>query len=407
MTTPKEGHQLLLIDPSLDDSSSDSEVLITENADALTTTNSNHQLLLIDPSLDDSSSDSDVFEDAKADYQSRQKDDPADDLQSSDDFIDFKCDEEFRRDIGLDSIKEKLRLLESDITKTEYSIVIAGEICSGKSTIINLILGETVLPTGITAHTQRVCRVKYFERCMISTRNSQDEELENMSFETLNEMTKKLKTLATINDEEISYVDIYIPVPFLQGNVMIVETNGSGYHESSEKADKTIACFQNAVAFVFVLNVANACGIHDDKHLQTISKVRESIDGMKSFSTDVIFLLNKWDVISHQDAALQEEFNEDSKEYLHKMFEAVNDSYILKFSAAKVKRGKKKYISDFEMFQESLKDVITRNKNKWAKAQLSAFTRLVLVANSWQRCLNIFIICMACKTSRVENAVQL
>ncbi|XP_065941978.1 uncharacterized protein [Magallana gigas] len=125
MTTPKKGHQLLLIDPSLDDSSSDSEVLITENADALTSTNSNHQILLIDPSLDDSSIDSDDFEDAKADYQSRQKDDPADDLQSSDNFIDFKCDEEFRRDIGLDSIKEKLRLLESDITKTEYSIVIA------------------------------------------------------------------------------------------------------------------------------------------------------------------------------------------------------------------------------------------------------------------------------------------
>lgn len=46
---------------------------------------------------------------------------------------------------------------------------------------------------------------------------------------------------------------------------MIVETNGSGFHESSEKADKTIAYFQNAVAFVFVLNVANACGIHDEK----------------------------------------------------------------------------------------------------------------------------------------------
>lgn len=66
MTKPKKGHQLLLIDPSLDDSSSDSEVLITENADALTSTNSNHQILLIDPSLDDSSSDSDDFEDAKA-----------------------------------------------------------------------------------------------------------------------------------------------------------------------------------------------------------------------------------------------------------------------------------------------------------------------------------------------------
>lgn len=41
---------------------------------------------------------------------------------------DFECNEEFRRDIDLDSIKEKLRLLESDIMKIEYFIVIVGKI---------------------------------------------------------------------------------------------------------------------------------------------------------------------------------------------------------------------------------------------------------------------------------------
>lgn len=46
---------------------------------------------------------------------------------------------------------------------------------------------------------------------------------------------------------------------------MIVETNGFGDHKSTEKADKTMAYLQNAVAFVSVLDVANACGIHDDK----------------------------------------------------------------------------------------------------------------------------------------------
>lgn len=46
---------------------------------------------------------------------------------------------------------------------------------------------------------------------------------------------------------------------------MIVETNGFGDHKSTEEADKTMAYLQNAVAFVSVLDVANACGIHDDK----------------------------------------------------------------------------------------------------------------------------------------------
>lgn len=91
-----------------------------------------------------------------------------------------------------------------------------GETSAGKSTIINLILGEDILPTGIKASTSRVCRVKYSERCMISTRNSNDEELENMSFENLQEMAENLKGLAKTNDEEIGYVNIHMPAPLLQ-----------------------------------------------------------------------------------------------------------------------------------------------------------------------------------------------
>lgn len=90
-----------------------------------------------------------------------------------------------------------------------------GETSSGKSSIINLILGEKILPSGITASTSRVCRVKYYKRCMISTRDNKDEELENMSFENSKEMAEKLKTVAITNDTKISYIDIYMPVPLL------------------------------------------------------------------------------------------------------------------------------------------------------------------------------------------------
>lgn len=133
----------------------------------------------------------------------------------------FVVKDEFKTHIekdafDMDKIEEKLKLRENDVMKTECPIVIAGETSSGKSSIINLILGEKILPTGITASTSRVCRVKYCERCMISTRDINDEEIENMSFENSKEMAKKLKTLANTNDTKISYVDIYMPVPLLQ-----------------------------------------------------------------------------------------------------------------------------------------------------------------------------------------------
>lgn len=92
----------------------------------------------------------------------------------------------------------------------------SGEASAGKSSLINLLLCEQILPTAITASTSRVCRIKYCERCVVSTKDCMEKELENMSFKNIEEMTDKLKSLAETDIAEICYVDIYIPVPFLQ-----------------------------------------------------------------------------------------------------------------------------------------------------------------------------------------------
>lgn len=82
--------------------------------------------------------------------------------------------------------------------------------------MINLILGEKILPTGIGACTSRVCRVKYCEHYMVSTKDCENKELDTMSFQDSKEMAEQLKFLAKTDDKNISYVDIYMPVSLLQ-----------------------------------------------------------------------------------------------------------------------------------------------------------------------------------------------
>lgn len=94
---------------------------------------------------------------------------------------------------------------------------LSGETSSGKSSIINLILGEKILPTGIGASTSRVCRVKHSYCYKVSNKDRRGEiSGKKMSFENSKEMAKKLQDLARTADEEISYIDIYMPVPMLQ-----------------------------------------------------------------------------------------------------------------------------------------------------------------------------------------------
>lgn len=61
-----------------------------------------------------------------------------------------------------------------------------------------------------------MCRIKYSERWGISTCDTENKILESTPFRNIEEMTKKLESLAVTEIEEISYVDIYIPVPLLQ-----------------------------------------------------------------------------------------------------------------------------------------------------------------------------------------------
>lgn len=98
-----------------------------------------------------------------------------------------------------------------------FFFLISGETSSGKSSIINLILGENILPTGIRASTSRVCRVKHSDCYEVSTKDRNGEILEEkQSFKNAKEMAEKLQDLAGTADEEIGYVDIYMPVLMLQ-----------------------------------------------------------------------------------------------------------------------------------------------------------------------------------------------
>lgn len=55
---------------------------------------------------------------------------------------------------------------------------------------------------------------------MISTRDLKGLELERMLFGNIKEMAEKLKVIAQTDVEEISYVDIYLPVSLLQVNIL-------------------------------------------------------------------------------------------------------------------------------------------------------------------------------------------
>lgn len=92
-----------------------------------------------------------------------------------------------------------------------------GETSSGKSSIINGILGEKILPTGITATTTRVCRIKYAKELLVSARDQNDKkDIKRISVKSTKQMADEVKNMASTDNSKISFVDIFMPVRFQQ-----------------------------------------------------------------------------------------------------------------------------------------------------------------------------------------------
>lgn len=51
----------------------------------------------------------------------------------------------------------------------------------------------------------------------------------------------------------------------IQGNVMIIDTPGFGDSQQKYVTEKMMSYLPNALAFVFVVNVAHAGGLQDDR----------------------------------------------------------------------------------------------------------------------------------------------
>lgn len=177
-------------------------------------------------------------------------------------------------------------------------LLVVAPMSSGKSTVINAILGMNILPSSnfaCTAHKYKITINDKNEQVEVSVRvrNGKMEKVTDVNGETL----KK------INEDEISK-EINIEAPSYgrlaqTRKIVLIDTPGANYSgNSSHRAvtDSIISEFSgNAV--LYILN-ASQIGTEDDEKI--LKKIKGLLD--KNKDMEIIFALNKADVINRDKA---------------------------------------------------------------------------------------------------------
>jgi len=194
------------------------------------------------------------------------------------------------RDVTSKSLGETRTKLEEEA----FNLVVLGQFKRGKSTFINALLGENILPTAIVPLTSVVTILRYGPKLKVEVEYMNDR-VEQVDLTGLPAFITERENPQ--NKKGVKEVTVFYPSQYLKGGVRIIDTPGAGsiYSHNTEAA---YAYLPYVDAGIFVVSVDPP--LSKSEH-QFLKDVREFVD-------KVFFVLNKVDQVSDSDQKESLEF---------------------------------------------------------------------------------------------------
>ncbi|XP_022805450.1 uncharacterized protein LOC111342617 [Stylophora pistillata] len=215
------------------------------------------------------------------------------------------------------NIDELIRKHQTDLKRNDYVLLVAGETGSGKSSLINLVLGEELLPYSVLSTTSTICELRYGEkRKIVAHFKDKDSKTGHETFEHFLEQPteasgesylQQLSPFVQVKDGDrekgsvYKKIELYWPHQLLQNGIVIVDSPGIG--ESEIMDEEVVKYLPEAFAFVYVINSENAGGVQKDRLEKLLEEVRKvTLNERGEFSSKcALFVCNKWDQIPQRE----------------------------------------------------------------------------------------------------------
>ncbi|MGC9966185.1 MAG: dynamin family protein [Syntrophobacteraceae bacterium] len=193
-----------------------------------------------------------------------------------------------------DATSKSLSETRTKLEEEAFNLVVLGQFKRGKSTFINALLGEAILPTAITPLTSVVTILRYGPKLKVVVEYLSGQ-LKEIDLADLPAFITERENPQ--NKKEVKEVTVFYPSQYLKGGVRIIDTPGAGsvYSHNTEAA---YAYLPYVDAGIFVVSVDPPLSGSERRFLKD---VREYVD-------KVFFVLNKIDQVSDSDRKESLEF---------------------------------------------------------------------------------------------------
>ena len=241
---------------------------------------------------------------------------------------------EYSEDVGLTHTAKSIGDTVEKTANEHFEVAIVGEFKRGKSTLINAMLGQEVLPADVLPATATLNRVTYSETPYVMV-EYKDGGTERVDINKLADYVTKLSYESELKAETVKQATVYYDTQFCRNNVDIIDT--PGLNDDEQMTNVTLSILPEIDAAVFVISANSPFSQFEKEFLEK-----------KMLSSDmgrIIFAVNCFGTFSKEDEdRIVETVEKRIGSYVMEKAKAVMGEDSKEFAVYKRKIGKPKVI---------------------------------------------------------------
>jgi replication fork clamp-binding protein CrfC len=193
--------------------------------------------------------------------------------------------------LELDRDIEDITKIGTNLRQGVFRLLVLGDMKRGKSTFLNALIGENILPSDVNPCTALLTVLRYGIEKKVTIYFNDDTEPEIIDFKSFKEKytidpqeAKRLEQAQELAFPNVNYAVVEYPLAILEKGIEIIDS--PGLNDTEARNALSLGYVNNCHAILFVLSATQPCTLGERRYLENYLKGR---------GLSVFFLINAWD----------------------------------------------------------------------------------------------------------------